>query len=67
VQESSIRTPSLVWRDSVGLPGSSTSIKDNAGATEVQITAEDLRTIGQVFPLNAAQGTRSPDMTTVNQ
>jgi len=67
MQESSIRTPSLVWRDSVGLPGSPTSIEDNAGTTEVQITAVDLRMLDQVFSLDATQGTRSLDMTTVNQ
>ncbi|XLE16450.1 aldo/keto reductase (plasmid) [Deinococcus altitudinis] len=40
--------------DLVSIPGSrhAQKIEDNAGGTEVQITAEDLRTIDQVFLLD---------------
>jgi aryl-alcohol dehydrogenase-like predicted oxidoreductase len=64
----------LAWilaqgQDLVPIPGSrhAQNIEDNAGAAEVQITGAELRLIDQVFPLDAAQGARYPDMTSVNQ
>lgn len=64
----------LAWvlaqgQDLVPIPGSrhARNVEDNAGPVEVQLTAEELRMIDQVFLPDAARGTRSPDMTTVNQ
>jgi len=72
-------TPSqlaLAWvlaqaNDIVPIPGTKRRkyLEDNAGALNVQLTADDLRRIGEVFPSGVAAGLRYPEpmMNLVNQ
>jgi aryl-alcohol dehydrogenase-like predicted oxidoreductase len=43
-------------------------LEENAGARDVELTAEDMRRIDQIAPLGVAAGTRYPEqgMKTVN-
>jgi aryl-alcohol dehydrogenase-like predicted oxidoreductase len=65
----------LAWvlaqgKDIVPIPGTKrrTYLEENVGALKVQLTAEDLRTIDEVFPTGAAAGLRYTEqmMQTVN-
>jgi aryl-alcohol dehydrogenase-like predicted oxidoreductase len=53
----------LQGNDIVPIPGSKRRkyLEENVGALNVQLTAEDLRWIEQVFPSGAAAGQRYPD------
>jgi len=57
--------------DVVPIPGTKRRkyLEDNAGAVEVQLTADDLHRIAEVFPSGAASGERYPEhmMLLVNQ
>jgi aryl-alcohol dehydrogenase-like predicted oxidoreductase len=66
----------LAWvlaqgKDIVPIPGTKRRryLEDNAGAVNVQLKADDLRRIEQVFPRDAAAGTRYPEhmMSLVNR
>lgn len=63
----------LAWllyqgRDIVPIPGTKQRqyLEENAGATEVNLSAEDLRQIDAAFPRGLAAGDRYADMSTVN-
>jgi aryl-alcohol dehydrogenase-like predicted oxidoreductase len=55
--------------DVVPIPGTKRVryLEENAGADDVQLTAEDLRSLEEAFPVGAAAGDRYPDMRTVNR
>jgi aryl-alcohol dehydrogenase-like predicted oxidoreductase len=54
--------------DIVPIPGTKRVryLEENIGATEVELTADDLRRLDEAFPRGAATGDRYPDMTRVN-
>lgn len=63
----------LAWllhqgKDIVPIPGTKQRkyLEENAGATEVDLSAEDLRRIDATFPRGLAAGDRYADMSTVN-
>ncbi len=63
----------LAWllhqgKDIVPIPGTKQRkyLEENAGATEVELSAEDLRQIDAAFPHGLAAGDRYADMSTVN-
>jgi aryl-alcohol dehydrogenase-like predicted oxidoreductase len=63
----------LAWvlargNDVVPIPGTKrrTYLEENAAATEVELTAEDLARIDAVFPQGAAAGDRYADMSTID-
>ncbi len=63
----------LAWllhqgKDIVPIPGTKHRkyLEENAGATEVDLSAEDLRQIDAAFPRGLAAGDRYADMSTVN-
>ena len=63
----------LAWllhqgKDIVPIPGTKQRkyLEENAGATEVELSAEDLRQIDAAFPRGLAAGDRYADMSTVN-
>jgi aryl-alcohol dehydrogenase-like predicted oxidoreductase len=55
--------------DVVPIPGTKrrSYLEENAAADEVQLGADDLRRIDEVFPLGAAAGERYADMSLVNR
>ena len=55
--------------DVVPIPGTKRVryLEENAGTDDVQLTAEDLRSLEEAFPVGAAAGDRYPDMRTVNR
>jgi aryl-alcohol dehydrogenase-like predicted oxidoreductase len=70
-------TPSqlaLAWvlaqgKDIVPIPGTKHEkyLRENAAATEVELTPEDLQRLDEVFPVGATAGERYADMSTVNK
>ena len=63
----------LAWllaqgEDIVPIPGTKhvKYLEENVKATEIRVTREDLRRIGEVAPIGVAAGDRYPDMTRVN-
>jgi aryl-alcohol dehydrogenase-like predicted oxidoreductase len=64
----------LAWllakgEDVVPIPGTKRVryLEENAAADDVQLTADDLRSLEEAFPVGAAAGDRYPDMRTVNR
>jgi aryl-alcohol dehydrogenase-like predicted oxidoreductase len=55
--------------DIVPIPGTKrvTYLEQNVAAAEVELTAEDLKRIHEVFPVGATAGERYPDMSTVHR
>ena len=55
--------------DVVPIPGTKrrSYLEENAGAAELELTAEELARIEEAFPKAAAAGDRYPDMSTVNR
>ena len=55
--------------DVVPIPGTKrrTYLEDNVGATDVELTDEDLARLDAEFPPGAAAGDRYADMSTVNR
>ncbi len=55
--------------DVVPIPGTKrrTYLEENAAATEVELSSDELERLEQVFPPGAASGDRYPDMSTVNR
>ena len=58
----------LAWvsaqgKDVVSIPGTKRRkyLEQNAAADDVELTGDDLQRINEVFPLNAAAGTRYPE------
>jgi len=53
--------------DVVPIPGTKriARLEENAGAADIQLSAQDLSRLDDVFPVGAANGTRYPDMSTV--
>jgi aryl-alcohol dehydrogenase-like predicted oxidoreductase len=54
--------------DVVPIPGTKrrTYLEENAGASEVELTADELATLDEVFPRGAAAGDRYADMSTID-
>jgi aryl-alcohol dehydrogenase-like predicted oxidoreductase len=64
----------LAWllakgEDVVPIPGTKRVryLEENAAADDVQLTADELRSLEEAFPVGAAVGDRYPDMSTVNR
>ena len=55
--------------DVVPIPGTKrrTYLEENAAATEVELSSDELERLEQAFPPGAASGDRYPDMSTVNR
>jgi aryl-alcohol dehydrogenase-like predicted oxidoreductase len=55
--------------DVVPIPGTKrrSYLEENAGASDVELSAEDLAEIDAVFPPDAAAGTRYADMSTIDR
>ena len=49
--------------DIVPIPGTKRRkyLEENVGALDVELSADELRTLGEVFPLGAAAGERYPE------
>ncbi|HWX10259.1 MAG TPA: aldo/keto reductase, partial [Gaiellaceae bacterium] len=54
--------------DVVPIPGTKrrTYLEENAGASEVELTADELAALDEVFPRGAASGDRYADMSTID-
>jgi aryl-alcohol dehydrogenase-like predicted oxidoreductase len=55
--------------DIVPIPGTKRRkyLEDNAAATSVELTAEDLKKLDEAFPKEAVAGERYPDMSSVDR
>lgn len=55
--------------DIIPIPGTKREkyLLENVGALDVTLTADDLATLEAIFPMDAAQGMRYPDMRSVNR
>jgi aryl-alcohol dehydrogenase-like predicted oxidoreductase len=55
--------------DIVPIPGTTrvAHLEENVAALEIELTDDDLRELGSVFPMGAAAGDRYADMSTVNR